>query len=67
MLLTVYLTKSFTMKITEFKAVVKHDNGQVRFKVFASSEEEAKKLIMLAEGCPERAIKSLKGKTLNSN
>jgi len=39
---------------------VKHDNGTVNLKTSASSEEEAIKTIMNVEGCPRRAILSVK-------
>jgi len=39
---------------------VKHDNGTMKIKTFASSRQSARHIIMAAEGCPERAIINIK-------
>lgn len=52
------LNEEFEVK--KFLVRVKHDNGIVRITTTASSEDAAKQKIMSAEGCPERAILSVK-------
>lgn len=39
---------------------LKHDNGTIRIKTSASSEEAAISKVMAAELCPRSAIKSIK-------
>lgn len=47
-------------EVNEYIVTVKHDEGKTKLRVTASSEDAAKKKIMSAEGCPERAIISIK-------
>ena len=44
----------------QFKAKIQHDNGVFTLTVNATSKEQAINSIMLAEGCPQWAIKSIK-------
>jgi hypothetical protein len=54
------------MGVEEFILTVKHDNGTVKIKNTASSEEAAINNVMTAEGCPRRAIISVsKSKNIN--
>lgn len=46
--------------MSKFKLTVKHDNGTIRFHVWAQDEQAAKQAVMNAEGCPERAIVKVK-------
>lgn len=39
-----------------YRITVKHDHGRIRIKTAASSADAAKKIVMDAEGCPERSI-----------
>ena len=48
------------MKIKKFKIELAPDQGPYFVSVFARDAETAKKMIMEAEGCPERAIKQIK-------
>jgi hypothetical protein len=47
------------MDVHRYLVRVKHDNGIVNIKTTATSEEWARKVVMKAEGCPERAIISV--------
>lgn len=47
-------------KVKKFLVRVKHDGGVIRITTTASSEDAAKQKIMSSEGCPERAILSVK-------
>lgn len=48
------------MNINTYLATVKHDKGTDTFNVTATSEDNARQIIAKAEGCPARAIISLK-------
>ena len=48
------------MKIKKFKIELSTDRGPYFISVFARDAETAKKMIMEAESCPERAIKQIK-------
>ncbi len=39
-----------------YKVTVKHDSGKVTFKTHASDEQQVRKMICNAEGCPDSAI-----------
>ena len=53
------------MKFYHFTLRVKHDDGFVTFHTIATSEQEAKRAVMAAERCPERAIRRIyKGKEI---
>ena len=53
------------MKFYSFTLRVKHDDGFVTIRTVATSEEKAKRAVMLAERCPERAIRRVyKGKEI---
>jgi hypothetical protein len=39
-----------------FKILLQHDNGKVIIKTKAQTEQQAKEIVMKAEGCPPGAI-----------
>ena len=53
------------MKFFRFTLRVKHDGGFVTFRTVATSEQKAKRAVMLVERCPERSIRRVyKGKEI---
>ena len=50
--------KSFIMRY--YTLTVKHDNGKVKLKTAATSEQAARKIIQNNEGCPDCAIIKVK-------
>lgn len=40
----------------QFIVTLKHDAGQIKIRVIASNEEDAKRKVCIAENCPESAI-----------
>lgn len=48
------------MNINTYIATVKHDQGTDIFNVTATSEDNARQIIGKAQGCPARAIISVK-------
>lgn len=54
--------------VNEYIVTVKHDNGTIKIKTTASSEEEAKNVVIKAEGCPESSILDVKlNKSMNEH
>ena len=47
------------MEIQTYRFRLTHDNGTVVMRTAATSEEAARKMIMEAEGCPNRAMQLL--------
>ena len=48
------------VEVNQYILTVKHDDGTVRIRTAASSEEAAIQNVMNAEGCPRQAIKGVK-------
>lgn len=48
------------MKLFQFKATIRHDNGSFNLSTVATSRTQAKLTICKAENCPESAILSIK-------
>ncbi len=47
------------IELKMYRVLVNHDKGLMPIWITASSEEAAKRMVMEAEGCPERAIRSI--------
>lgn len=46
--------------MNQYIVTVNHDNGKVKIRTHAQDEITAKSIVIAAEGCPERAIQSVR-------
>lgn len=48
------------MTVSKYRVTVKHDHGTAQIVTAASSEQEARIIVMKSEGCPPQAITKVK-------
>lgn len=48
------------MTIDRYRVTIKHDGGTIRLTVPAGSADAARRIVMKAESCPARAIRTVR-------